>query len=206
MEYNTGNFEKHTTKNPLKKLMVDGLNKKIISDLALISKHIKGEKITILDAGCGEGFTDELLLSEIDNISVTGFDYSDQALEYARKMNPSVEYIQGNINHLPFEDKSFDIVLCTEVLEHLDSPDKALSEIFRVAKKCVYITVPHEPWFCMGNLLVLKNVKRLGNPIDHVNHWTVASFGKFLKNTMGDRAVWKMGRSFPWIIACGKIK
>lgn len=42
------------------------------------------------------------------------------------------------------------------------------------------ITIPHEPWFRLSNLLVLKNVLRFGNPIDHINHWNKTSFRKFL--------------------------
>lgn len=75
-------------------------------------------------------------------------------------MNPSVEHIQGDITRMPFCDHSFDIVICTEVLEHLEKPGAALKELKRVAKKFILITVPHEPWFCLGNLLVLKNVSR----------------------------------------------
>jgi SAM-dependent methyltransferase len=44
---------------------------------------------------------------------------------------------------LPFEDKSFDIVTCLEVLEHLDNPHFAFKEILRVARKSVYVSLPN---------------------------------------------------------------
>lgn len=39
---------------------------------------------------------------------------------------------------MPFQDRSFDIVICTEVLEHLEKPDAALKELIRIAKKFVF--------------------------------------------------------------------
>ena len=125
----------------------------------------------------------------------------DEAIKAARKMNPSVEYIQGDITKMPFQDRSFDIVICTEVMVHLEKPDAALKELIRIAKKFVFVTVPREPWFCLGNLLVLKNVRRLGNPMDHINHWTKKPFHTFLqKQDIGNRD-WTISGSFPWIIA-----
>ena len=198
MEYNTGNLEKYTTKNPLKRLMVKRLNDKIIANVGRDLSSIDSE-ISILDAGCGEGFIDALLIDNYSSIRITGLEFAEEAIEIARKMNPKAEYVQSDITKMPFDDQSFDIVICTEVLEHLEKPDKAISEIIRVAKKYVLLTVPHEPWFCLGNLLVLKNVSRLGNPLDHINHWNLNSFRSFLQKHINRR--WRISRSFPWIIA-----
>lgn len=88
------------------------------------------------------------------------------------------------------------------MLEHLQEPDKALKEIIRVASKGVIITVPNEPWFCLGNLLVLKNIRRLGNPQDHINHWTSFKFRKFILSS-AEEFIFSFGKSFPWNIAIG---
>lgn len=152
-----------------------------------------------MDAGCGEGFIDNILLENIGDISIKGLEYTKEALHIAKEMNPQVEYIQGDICDMPFDDNSVDIVICTEVLEHLKQPEKAVGELLRVAKKCVLITVPNEPWFCMGNLAALKNVSRLGNPIDHINHWTYRQFKKFVCSQFEGKI--NFGKSFPWSIA-----
>lgn len=52
-------------------------------------------------------------------------------------MNPSVEYIQGDITTMSFQDNAFDFVMCTEVLEYLKEPEVALKELIRVAKTFV---------------------------------------------------------------------
>lgn len=73
------------------------------------------------------------------------------------------------------------MVCCTEVLEHLPDPAKAVAELLRVADKYVVLSVPNEPWFCLGNLISGKNISRLGNPVDHINHYTGRGFVKFLR-------------------------
>lgn len=50
-------------------------------------------------------------------------------------------FVEGDVERLPFKDKTFDFVICAHLLEHVENPDKALSEIIRVAKKG-YIEVP----------------------------------------------------------------
>jgi len=73
------------------------------------------------------------------------------------------------------------MVLCTEVLEHLENPEKGLKELIRVSSKYILLSVPNEPFFMLENLVRLKNVSRLGNDIEHINHWTFFGFRKFLK-------------------------
>lgn len=128
---------------------------------------------------------------------IEGIEYTKEALEIAKKRNSNVIYKQGDIYDLPKE--KYDIVVCTEVLEHLEKPEAAVRSLYEAATKCVIITVPHEPWFCLGNLLALKNVSRFGNPQDHINHWTRKGFGIMLKNSVAKPDI--LSGSFPWSIA-----
>lgn len=202
MRYNPGNYEKYMTKNPLKRKMVERLNEKIVNYIEQLCAEVDKEKVKLLDAGCGEGFISDLIYRNIENVQITGLEYTEEALKVARQMNQNITFVQGDIYQMPFKDNAFDIVLCTEVLEHLEKPDLALQELARVAEHTVFLTVPDEPWFCMGNLLALKNVSRLGNPIDHINHWTYRGFVKYITNqnvclTGGGG---QSDRSFPWTI------
>lgn len=204
MAYNTGNYEKHTTRNPLKRYLVNRLNSQIlisVRESVRKNQRKKGQTIRILDAGCGEGFISNLLIDELGNerIEIVGLELNAEAIRIAKTKNPKMSFVQGDICKMPFETEAFDIVICTEVLEHLQSPEAALSELIRVSRQAIIVTVPHEPWFCMGNLLVLKNITRLGNPIDHINHWTFLGFKSFLLEH--SKVKWKMGKSFPWTIA-----
>lgn len=208
--YDPGNYAKYASRNPLKQKVVSRLNARIILQLksmlsALHSRSPK-QKIKILDAGCGEGFIDRLILDLITppDTSLTGLEYTREALEIARQMNPEVTYIQGDITAMPFADKSFDIVICTEVLEHLEKPELAIKEIARVCKTDILLTVPHEPWFCLCNLATLHNILTLGNTPGHLNHWTISSLRHFCKQHT-QCIDWQFTSSFPWTMAKGKI-
>lgn len=201
VEYNTGNIEKYKSTNPLKRAMVERLNIRILD---IVGKEIiDGNPVRILDAGCGEGFIDRLLADRFRNTQITGLEFTTDAIVIAKEVNPSVKYVQGDICDMPFKDDCFDFVICTEVLEHLPDPGKALKELMRVSTGRLLITVPHEPWFCLGNMIVLKNVKRLGNPIDHINHWTKKSFSEFLMAITPEKkwGGWHIDGCFPWIVA-----
>jgi len=93
---------------------------------------------SILDIGCGEGSFLNMLQYKINTI--VGLDVSRVALRYVRGQK-----IQANAEKLPFKNRSFDLITCLEVLEHLKQETfiKAIEEIKRVAKKYIIISVPN---------------------------------------------------------------
>lgn len=62
--------------------------------------------------------------------------------------------VQQDVENLRFRDKSFDNVLCMEVLEHTKNPIKAIIELKRVTKKRLIISVPYEPWFTFWRFML----------------------------------------------------
>jgi hypothetical protein len=60
------------------------------------------------------------------------------------------------------------------------------------------LSVPHEPFFMLSNLARLKNVARLGNDPEHVNHWGRGSFRRLLAPKLD---VLRLTTSYPWILA-----
>src|SRR3990167_6486296 len=57
------------------------------------------------------------------------------------------DMVQGDLHHMPFKDKSFDLVLCTEVYEHLERPGEAMQEIGRVCRGIVVGTTPNHQFY-----------------------------------------------------------
>lgn len=96
----------------------------------------------ILDIGCGDG----VLLSLIKNAALYGVDLDQTSLDYAAaKVN--AKFVQAPATKLPFQSNFFDVVLATEIIEHLSQPKLMLAEIYRVLKPNgqVIISTPVKP-------------------------------------------------------------
>ncbi|HVZ58689.1 MAG TPA: class I SAM-dependent methyltransferase [Patescibacteria group bacterium] len=152
---------------------------------------------SILDVGCGEGFTLEKLRKAKIGKNLEGVDYLDLAIKLGKKEHPKLHLKKGSIYDLKYKANSFDVVLCSEVLEHVDNPQKGLEELVRVSKKYVVLSVPDEPWFMLGNFLRGKNWSRWGNDIEHINHWTFWQFRGFVGRQLKVR---KMLLPLPWTL------
>ncbi len=136
---------------------------------------------SVLDAGCGEGFVTRYLAQQNPAWRLTGVDLSREAIAYAQEhFGELARFCTGSLYKLPFSDNSFDTVLCSEVLEHLDDTRRAVNELKRVARRYVLITVPREPYFKWFNDMG----RRLGVSPDpgHVNFWTKKTFQDFIKS------------------------
>jgi 2-polyprenyl-3-methyl-5-hydroxy-6-metoxy-1,4-benzoquinol methylase len=90
-----------------------------------------GESLRILDVGCGSGLNSKALAAM--GHSVCGVDLSEAAIEQYRSYG--FEGRAGNIEvGLDYPDDSFDVVFCSEVIEHMTSPAELVSEMKRVLK------------------------------------------------------------------------
>ncbi|WP_158904633.1 bifunctional 2-polyprenyl-6-hydroxyphenol methylase/3-demethylubiquinol 3-O-methyltransferase UbiG [Burkholderia sp. L27(2015)] len=99
----------------------------------------------VVDIGCGVGD----LLSEVRKrrpaIRIFGLDFSSKAVEGAGAAMPDGEFRQFVIERtLPYETASFDVVMCTDVLEHLENPRLVAAELVRICRPggLVAIVVP----------------------------------------------------------------
>ncbi len=108
--------------------------------LKIINKLQPG---TILDIGCMDDYLLKKLPKKFD---YTGID-SEPLCE-----NPKIQ--KKKIEDLVKEKKKYDLVLCTEVLEHLDNPVEAIEKMKKLSTKFILISVPNEPFFSIARLFV----------------------------------------------------
>ena len=99
-----------------------------------ILQSLRGVKI--LEVGSGRGYLSELLSSQ--GKSVTSVDYVEP------HSTPGYQFIKASVNTLPFEDASFDTVICAHTLEHVPDIHGALNELRRVTKSRLIIVLPRE--------------------------------------------------------------
>lgn len=92
----------------------------------------RGDGKKLLDVGCGTGY--HLARYHERGFDISGVDGSEDMLKEARATNPEIEFKQSDVDKLPFEDKSFDYVLCIEVFRYLPDIKPCLREIYRVLK------------------------------------------------------------------------
>ncbi len=186
-----GNFQKHTSRNPLQQFLLRRF-KKVISGLV---KNIPGD---LCEVGCGEGFMLKNLWDQglLDGRRIYGAELDESAVQYAASQVPGARFVRANAYRLPFADKQFSCSMLLEVLEHLEQPQKALAEICRISRYAI-LSVPHEPFFQAANFLRGKNLKQWGNDPEHIQHWNPKSFRRLVE-PFG--SILHVACPFPWII------
>jgi SAM-dependent methyltransferase len=104
------------------------------------ARSVPNDCKTLVDVGCGNGLFLRKVRELRPAVELFGVDRSNEALTYV-----DAEKAVGDISKLPFPDRSFDCVVCSQVLEHIPVPqyETALSELCRISIKHLIISVPY---------------------------------------------------------------
>jgi methionine biosynthesis protein MetW len=127
----------------------------------LVNKHlIKNNKNIrrILDLGCGKGELAEMLSLYLKAKEVIGVDIDEEALKVASKLYHIMTIkVDLNAGKLPFKDNYFDLILMSEVVEHVYNTDYVLSESWRVLDPQGYmiLTTPNLAWWLNRFVLLI---------------------------------------------------
>jgi SAM-dependent methyltransferase len=153
------------------------------------------DKRRALDVGCGDGyFTSQLIRL---GCTASGIDLSPVAVELAGKRNPTGAFQTHDLTlPFPFPDASFDVVWCSEVLEHLFSPLFVLEQVHRVLKPGGILLATTPAHGTLKNLAIaLFAFERHYDPeYPHIRFFTTRSLGSLAR---------KAGLETEWLGTCG---
>lgn len=113
----------------------DHVREKLAEEIVGFINNEISPEADVVDIGCGVG---DLLLEvrkRNPNIKISGLDFSIKAVDGAQVAIPDGSFILHKIEKiLPFNNNVFDVVLCTDVLEHLEYPKIVISELVRICR------------------------------------------------------------------------
>lgn len=165
-------YDKYGSENPLVKWIMDGFESTLAGFVSQVNPR------TIHEVGCGEGYW---VLDWLDKgVEARGSDFSETVISLAKSnavtkgLNSSAFSVKS-VYDLGKED-SADLIVCCEVLEHLDSPEAGLEALQRCTPHHLILSVPREPLWRVLNLARGKYICELGNTPGHVQHWSTNKF------------------------------
>lgn len=146
----------------------------------------KNQIMTFADIGCAEGFYVKRIAFVHNNTFCIGVDISRTYVEKAKKNCKilNTDYIVCDVANLPFKENSIDVILCSEVLEHIHNYRKSLAQLFRVANKHLVISFPGHSYI-YNVISQIKPLKKIADnlvlDVGHVSDVKVGDVKKFLK-------------------------
>ena len=140
----------------------------------LNSNNISLDNNTVSDVGCGPGKLFHFIDKKYNVKKFVGYDFSPEAINLAKTIFPKGEFYVYDIYKQ--NNQKFDFVFCTEVIEHLLYPEKALNNLIAMLndKAMLLITVPNG---------------RIDKFEGHINFYSPESWDVFITQNIGNRTV-----------------
>ncbi|KVQ63132.1 class I SAM-dependent methyltransferase [Burkholderia territorii] len=170
-------YDKYGSRNPIVRRLMRGFHE------ALTDVVAQAAPSSIHEIGCGEGYW--VLRWRQQGLQATGSDFSGRVIEIAKEnamargIDPA-HFSRRDVYDLRPHDVQADLVVCCEVLEHLEQPDVALRNIQALGARHVIFSVPREPIWSAMNLARGKYLSALGNTPGHIQRWSTRAFLSFI--------------------------
>lgn len=159
--------------------------------LPLFVEAVGGPGKRVLDLGCRTGALTQSFLPGND---VVGMDIDAKALERAAERG--IDTVQGNVEDpLPFEDASFDVVVCGELFEHVRFPDDLVTEIARVLRPDGVLVGSVPNAYRLKNRLVFLTGRPPETDPTHLRMFSPTSLRALLR-PLGEPTLWFVGGRF----------
>lgn len=121
-------YQKGVRKNFLQRKWHTGKLNAVLSEVDFKPRRI-------LDIGCASGWFLSRLASKYPQAECYGIDMYGAAIKYGQKKYPKLKLKTSDAHKIPYKDNMFDLIVCTEVLEHVEDPKKVLDEMKRLLTK-----------------------------------------------------------------------
>jgi 2-polyprenyl-3-methyl-5-hydroxy-6-metoxy-1,4-benzoquinol methylase len=192
-------YDKYGTSNPIERRLVTGFMANL-DELVERSGAREAHEV-----GCGEGEVSIRLAQR--GIRVRGTDAFPRVLEEARRRAAAagveIDFEATPVEKLDPDRHAAELVVCCEVLEHLEDPRQGLEVLSGLARPWLIASVPREPLWRALNLARLSYVTRLGNTPGHLSHWSKGAFERFLG---GHFEVVEVRSPIPWTMALCRLQ
>jgi SAM-dependent methyltransferase len=163
-------YDKLGTRNPIARALVRGF---MTSFDALLTECGARD---VHEVGCGEGNLAARLRAR--GLMVRGSDFSEAIIAEARRRHGAagIRFEVRSIYDLLPDADAASLVVCCEVLEHLEDPQRALVKLATIVRQWCILSVPREPVWSLMNLARGKYWSDWGNTPGHVQRWGGRSF------------------------------
>ncbi len=185
-------YDKYGTRNPIARRLTQGFSTNLNQLVG------RAQPRTIHEVGCGEGYWS--LTWAAQGYDVRGSDFSHQVIAIAKenatqnRVDPNRFEVRSVYEVEPGRDTA-DLVVCCEVLEHLDDPAAGLQALRDLGAAHVIMSVPREPLWRAMNMARGKYLRDLGNTPGHLNHW---SSREFVHQVSQHFDIVEVRRPIPW--------
>ena len=191
-------LDKDQVTNPIARRMVAGF------DEALTTLVRAARPASMHEVGCGEGRLSRKLHGLLGQ-EIRASDFSRELIaENLARGDVGVRYVARSVYELdPAEDRA-DLVVCCEVLEHVERPADALAALRGLWATHYILSVPREPLWRWLNMARGKYLGAWGNTPGHLNHWSQRGFVAFLER--GGFRVERRLLPLPWTMVSGRFE
>lgn len=196
-------YDKYNTKNKIEQQLMNNFFRKC----AGVLDEVKLERGKILEAGCGEGNFTRFLYEKFGDkkCNIEAFDISRKCVQEAKEKCPAVHFQTASICEIETKD-AYDLVVASEVLEHMQKPELAMDKLFEASSAYLFLTVPNEPLWRILNIARGKYWRRFGNTPGHVQHWNRRTLTKLILARGGGKVSFiKVVSACPWLIVLVKL-
>jgi SAM-dependent methyltransferase len=173
----------------------DGVEKAILRGLL----EDFAESHSLLEVGCGGGHFTEWFADL--GLSAVGLDRAPSMVSFARDRRSDIPFLLGDATCLPFGEAAFDVVALVTVLEFLNSPEAALQEARRVARRGLLLGVLNG----LSPVALWRRVRRAAS-YRRARFFSPAQLESLLRTSLGCRAMdirWRTGLyPVPWLDRC----